>query len=150
MNTKEEKKEMKACSKTTKFVAFALTGLAVGAAAYYLFGTKEGRKTLNKAVDGVNGLSKTLKAQAEEGLEKAVKLANRAKEEYNKVVNLAEDASHEAMEKANQYKEEAKSLAKKGMDKAKDLKAGAKDYAKQAFEQMEEANRQAKKKVDKA
>ena len=119
--------EKKMCNKTTKFVAFALTGLAVGAAAYYLFGTKEGRKTLNKAVDGVNDLSKTLKAQAEEGLDKAVQLANKAKEEYHKVVHLAEDARQEAMERANRYKEEAKRLARKGMEKAKDLKADAQD-----------------------
>lgn len=121
MNTKEVKKEQKVCGKTTKFVAFALTGLAVGAAAYYLFGTKEGRKTLNKAVDGVNGLSKTLKAQAEEGLQKASHLASRAKEEYHRVLNLADDASHEALEKANKYKEDAKKLTKKGLKYAEDV-----------------------------
>lgn len=120
MTMKEEMKEKKE-SKTTKFVAFALAGLAAGAAVYYLFGTKEGRKTLNKAVDGVNGLSRTLKAQAEEGLQRASHLANRAKEEYHRVLTMADDARYDAMEKASKYKEEAKKLTKKGLKYAEEL-----------------------------
>uniref|UniRef100_F4C3R5 YtxH domain-containing protein n=3 Tax=Sphingobacteriaceae TaxID=84566 RepID=F4C3R5_SPHS2 len=120
MTMKEEMKEKKG-SKTAKFVAFALAGLAAGAAVYYLFGTTEGRKTLNKAVDGVNGLSKTLKAQAEEGLHRASHLANRAKEEYQRVLTMADDARHDAMEKADKYKEEAKKLTKKGLKYAEGL-----------------------------
>lgn len=132
MNTKEETNLKNTCGKTTKFVAFALTGLVVGAAAYYLFGTKEGRKTLNKAVDGVNGLSKTLKAQAEDGLQKASHLANRAKEEYHRVVNLADDASHEAIDKAKRYKEEAKKLTKKGLKYAEETAKDAKSKVNKA------------------
>lgn len=127
MNTKEEKNVNNTDSKTTKFVAFALAGLAIGAAAYYLLGTKEGRKTLNKAVDGVNGLSKTLKAQAEDGLQRASHLANRAKEEYHRVINLADDASHDAMDKAKQYKDEAKKLTKKGLKYAEDVARGSRN-----------------------
>lgn len=118
--------------KTTKFVAFALAGLAAGAAVYYLFGTNEGRKTLNKAVDGVNGLSKTLKAQAEEGLQKASHLANRAKKEYHRVLHMADDARHEAMEKAGEYKEEAKDLTKKGLKYAEDLSSEARSKVDEA------------------
>ncbi|MEH6306548.1 hypothetical protein RYH73_12900 [Olivibacter sp. CPCC 100613] len=119
-------------SKTAKFVAFALAGLAAGAAVYYLFGTKEGRKTLNKAVDGVNGLSKTLKTQAEEGLQRASHLANRAKEEYHRVLTMADGARHDALEKADKYKADAKKLTKKGLK-----------YA-------EEISKEARSKVDKA
>lgn len=118
MSTTAEKQNKKKCSKATAFVAFAISGIAIGATAYYLFGTKDGRKTLNKAVDSVNDLSKTLKQQAEEGLEKASELAKRAKQEYERVLNLAEDTGEEFLDKAEKYKKEAKSLSKKGLKHA--------------------------------
>ncbi|WP_051293408.1 YtxH domain-containing protein [Olivibacter sitiensis] len=114
----EEKKE---CKKSGKFLAYALTGLAVGAAVYYLFGTKEGRKTLDKTLKNVDSLKKSFQKQAEEGLERAAKFANKAKAEYYKVLDLAEDVSHEAVEKAKKYKEEGKSLASKGLKYAETL-----------------------------
>jgi|GEM_PF-127716 len=149
-NTKEEKKDMKACNKSAKMVAFALAGLAAGAAVYYLLGTTEGRKTLNKAVDGVNDLSKNLKVQAEEGLHKATKLANKAKEEYERVVEMMKEIGTDAAEKAKTYKGETANLAKEGLNKAKSLKDDAKSYAKQGLEHLEETSRTARKKVDKA
>jgi len=148
--TKEKETGMKTCNKSTKLVAFALAGLAAGAAVYYLLGTTEGRKTLNKAVDGVNGLSKNLKAQAEEGLHKATKLANKAKEEYEKVMEIVKEVGSDAAEKMRAYQHEAADLASQGMSKAKSLKADAKNYAKQGLEHLEETSRTARKKVDKA
>lgn len=118
MSKIEEKKQ---CKKTGNFFAFAVAGLAIGAAAYYLFGTKAGRKTLDQTLKGVDGLKKNFQKQAEEGLERASKFAQKAKAEYYKVLNLAEEVGDDALAKAKKYKEEGKHLASKGLHYAEDL-----------------------------
>ncbi|HEY0053864.1 MAG TPA: YtxH domain-containing protein [Pedobacter sp.] len=43
----------------TKIPAIILAGIAIGAAAYYLFATDEGKKTMNDLADTINDLADT-------------------------------------------------------------------------------------------
>src|SRR5690606_15979267 len=101
---KSFKKKDKMKNKSS-LLGFALTGMAVGAAALYLFGTKEGRKNLNCAIEGINEFSNTLKDKANEGLECAsdfaAKAKKMAKQKFEEGKSSFEDATDEIKQKGN-------------------------------------------------
>lgn len=140
MSNKEEKTPKS--KKTGKFFACALTGLAVGAAVYYLFATKEGKKTLQETLEGVNNFKDSFKKQIDEGLERASKYADKAKKEYEKVLVLAEDKGKDALVKAKHYKEEGKVLASKGLKYVEEASKEAQKY-------VTDASKEVQKQVDK-
>ncbi len=112
-------------NKNSSLIGFALAGLAAGAAAWYLFGTKEGRDTLNKAVDGFNEFSHNLKDRANDGLEYAASYAEKAKQKFEQGKNQFSDATDElkdrAGQKANRLKDEAESLGRQAGHSADNL-----------------------------
>src|SRR3546814_11093183 len=62
-------------------VTYALVGLAAGTVAWLLLGTKEGRKQMDRASDGIRELSKSIRKTTKEGIRKASEIAHRATEE---------------------------------------------------------------------
>ena len=93
-------------------VTYALVGLAVGTAAWLLMGTKEGRKQLHCASDGVRELSKSIRKTTKDGIQKASKLADRASEEIDNLRAQAKNKGKSTIDKADR-------LAKDGIDKAR-------------------------------
>src|SRR5690606_27173917 len=90
MNTINIKKRKMCMEKDrNSIVGFALAGLALGAAAWYLFGTKEGRDRFDRAVDGIGEVSAKLQQKAKEGMECASDLKGRAQDTFN---DIKEDA----------------------------------------------------------
>lgn len=57
--------------KKNGLLAFALLGLAAGAAAYYLLATEDGKRQMDKANKSVKGLSKSLKELSEKESKKS-------------------------------------------------------------------------------
>lgn len=125
------KKENCKMKNKSSLVGFALAGLAAGAAAWYLFGTKEGRKNLNKAVEGFNEFSSTLKDKASDGLDYASDFADKAKkkakkkfeEGKNKFAHVADDL----LEKGKHLKDDATELGRKAAHDAQSLAEDAKN-----------------------
>src|SRR5690554_1697845 len=113
MTTKKEKHNRKDMKMNTKnsIVTYALVGLAAGTVAWLLLGTKEGRKQMDRAGDGIRELSKSIRKTTKEGVRKASELANRATEEIDNLRAQAKDRSKSAINKADR-------LAQKGTDKA--------------------------------
>jgi len=125
-------------SKNSSLLGFALAGMAAGAAAWYLFGTKDGRKSLSKAIDGINELSSTIKEKASEGLECASDFADKAKDKAKKkfeegkrkfsdISDQVSDASDEIKKKGNRLKDDAEDLGRKAARGAEDLATDAKN-----------------------
>ena len=81
-------------------IAFALIGVAVGTAAYYLLATEDGKKTLDKANCGIKDLSKSLKALSKKESKKAAKLAKTVKSDLENLTSKVKDAGKQAVEKA--------------------------------------------------
>src|SRR5690606_29779090 len=92
-------------------VTYALVGLAAGTMAWLLLGTKEGRKQLDRAGDGIRELSKSIRKNTREGLDKAAKLSDRATREID-------DLRVQAKSKGRSFIEKADQLAKEGVNKA--------------------------------
>lgn len=90
--TKIIKKE-KTMSTKKNIVAFALVGLAVGTAAYFLFGTKEGRKQLDCAEDNFRKLSGSLRERTKEGAAQASRFAERAGRDIRDLAERVKDYS---------------------------------------------------------
>ena len=63
-------------------VAFALLGLAVGTAAYYLLGTEDGKKQLDRANDGIKSLTKSIKDLSKKEAKRAQNKLKRRKEKF--------------------------------------------------------------------
>lgn len=103
-------------------VTYALVGLAAGTAAWLLLGTKEGRKQLDRASDGIRELSKSIRKSTKEGLNKASKLADKATREIDDLRAQAKSKSQSAIRKADQ-------LAKEGISKANNAVKSAKRKA---------------------
>lgn len=125
----------------SSIVGFALAGLALGAAAWYLFGTKEGRENFDRAVEGIGEVSSKLQSQAKkgveyaseklhDGMEQASHFAETTKEKARDLVGKAEEsfssASKEAKEKGQALAGDAKDLADKAAKGARDLADDAK------------------------
>ncbi|GGC15653.1 hypothetical protein GCM10011386_04320 [Parapedobacter defluvii] len=92
-------------------VTYALVGLAAGTVAWLLLGTKEGRKQLDRASDGIRELSKSIRKNTKDGLHKASKLVDRASKEIDDLRTEAKSKSQSAISKADR-------LAKEGISKA--------------------------------
>jgi len=103
-------------------VTYALVGLAAGTVAWLLLGTKEGRKQMDRASDGIRELSKTIRKTTKEGIRKASEIANRATEEIDSMRAQAREKSQSAIKKADR-------LAKSGVDKARSTVKAAKRRA---------------------
>jgi len=69
IKNKLKKKSME--KERSSIIGFALAGLAIGAAAWYLFGTKEGRENFDRAVEGINEVSTKLQKKAKEKMDYA-------------------------------------------------------------------------------
>ncbi len=91
-------------------VTFALVGLAAGTAAWLLLGTKEGKRQLDRASDGIRQLTKSIRKNTKEGLFKASKFAEKANKEIDDLRTEAKSRSKSAINKANR-------LAKEGVNK---------------------------------
>lgn len=103
-------------------VTYALLGLAAGTAAWLLLGTKEGRKQMNRASDGIRELSKSIRKTTKDGMEKASKLADRASHEIDTLRKQAKNKGQSAMNEADR-------LAKDGIDKARNAARAVKSKA---------------------
>ncbi|MFB2117977.1 hypothetical protein [Parapedobacter sp. 2B3] len=114
MTTKEEKLNRKDKKMNTKnsIVTYALVGLAAGTAAWLLLGTKEGRRQMDRASDGIRELSKTIRKTTKEGIRKASEMANRATAEIDDLRAQAKRKGQSAIQKADR-------VAKSGVDKAR-------------------------------
>lgn len=112
-------------SKRSNLAGFALMGMAAGAAAWYFFGTKEGRKCLDKAMENLNEFSDTVKEKTSEGLERASEYADKAKSEakkkYAEGKGKLSDAAENVKGKADRVKGDAEELGRKAARKADDL-----------------------------
>lgn len=113
-------------------IGFALAGLAIGAAAWYLFGTKEGRENFDRAIEGINDVSSKLQKKAaekvdyasekiKEGMDSASGIVDKVKNRAGEVSEKFHDASAEAKEKGQQLAKDAKDLANKAAHSANDL-----------------------------
>src|SRR5690606_8631541 len=112
--TKKEKlnkKEMKMNTKNS-IVTYALVGLAAGTVAWLLLSTKEGRKQMDRASDGIRELSKSIRKTTKEGIRKASEIANRATEEIDHMRAQAKNKSQSAIKKADW-------MAKTGVNEAR-------------------------------
>lgn len=112
-------------SKRSSLAGFAMMGLAAGAAAWYFFGTKDGRKCLDKAMETFNDFSSTVKEKANEGMERASEYADKAKskakKKYAEGKEKLEDAANTVKNKANRLKDDAEDLGRKAAHSAADL-----------------------------
>lgn len=93
-------------------VTYALVGLAAGTVAWLLLGTKEGRRQMDRASDGIRELSKTIRKTTKEGIRKASEMANRATAEIDDLRAQAKRKGQSAIQKADR-------VAKSGVDKAR-------------------------------
>lgn len=99
-------------------VAFALVGLAAGAAAWYLLGTDDGKKQLDRANDGIKSLTQSLKDLSKKEAKKAQKLANRASAELDNLKSKAQAAFSKASDDADALKNKAKEAGREALDHA--------------------------------
>ncbi|MGV3762638.1 MAG: hypothetical protein ACO1NT_09175 [Parapedobacter sp.] len=93
-------------------VTYALVGLAAGTVAWLLLGTKEGRRQMDRASDGIRELSKSIRKTTKEGIRKASEIANRATDEIDTLRSQAKSKGRAAVKKADQ-------VAKSGLNKAR-------------------------------
>lgn len=125
----------------SSIIGFAIAGLALGTAAWYLFGTKEGRENFDRAVEGINDVSSKLQKKAKkkmknagdrvkEGMDSASHFAEKAKDKASKYGDKFreefQDASDEAKEKGSKLAQDAKELANKAAHSASNLADDAK------------------------
>lgn len=111
-------------------VAFALLGLAVGTAAYYLLGTEDGKKTLNKANDGIKDLTRSLKDLSKKEAKRASRLAQEAKEDLcewkSKAQDVGKDVLSKVSEKASDWAHKASETANRMAHKTEEITEKAK------------------------
>ncbi len=109
-------------------VAFALLGLAAGAAAYYLLSTEDGKKQLDKANSSIKSLTKSLKELSKKEAQKAERFAKSAKEDLdalksrakgagkavaNKVADTTTEWAHKAADAATKLANKTEEIAAK-------------------------------------
>lgn len=140
LNTKVNFKDMN--QERSSIIGFAIAGLALGTAAWYLFGTKEGRENFDRAVEGINDVSSKLQKKAKkkmkdasdrvkEGMDHASQFADKAKDKASKYGDKFrgefQDASDEAKEQGSKLAQDAKELANKAAHSATSITDDAKD-----------------------
>lgn len=89
-------------NRKNSIITFALVGLAAGTVAWLLLGTKDGRKQLNRASDGIRSLSKTVRHNTKKGIDKAAALADKATKEIQELRAKAKSSGSTAINKADQ------------------------------------------------
>ncbi|AIM35783.1 hypothetical protein ACFX5U_01645 [Sphingobacterium sp. SG20118] len=128
-------------------VAFALVGLAAGAAAWYLLGTDDGKKQLSRANDGIKDLTRSLKDVSKREAKRARKLASQASEELHALKDKAsekfDDLTHRASDDLASLKNKAKEVGRDALDSTN-------HSAKKLVDQVDDAVDTAKRKVDNA
>jgi len=117
-------------------VAFALLGLAVGTAAYYLLGTEDGKKQLDRANDGIKSLTNSIKELSKKEAKRASKLAKSAKADLENLKDRAKVAGRDALDKASS---KANEWAGKASDAAHNLANKAEDAADKAKSDIKNA-----------
>lgn len=114
-------KKEKAMGAKQSIVTFALVGLAVGTAAYFLYGTKEGRKQLDCAGDNFRKLSGTLRERTREGAAKASRIVDRAGRDISELADRVKDYSKGyldgAEEAVDKFTKEAEAKVKRATRK---------------------------------
>ncbi|MBE8719910.1 hypothetical protein [Sphingobacterium pedocola] len=110
-------------------VAFALLGLAVGTAAYYLLGTEDGKKQLDRANEGIKDLTRSIKDISKKEAKKAAKFAKTAKSDLEGLKARAQDVGKQVIDKAS---EKATDWASKASDAANKFSTKAEDVADKA------------------
>ncbi|GEM65175.1 hypothetical protein SF1_31570 [Sphingobacterium faecium NBRC 15299] len=128
-------------------VAFALVGLAAGAAAWYLLGTDDGKKQLSRANDGIKDLTRSLKDVSKREAKRARKLANQASEELHALKNKASESFDSLKDKAS---DELDSLKYKAKEAGKEALNNTNGAAHKLADHVDDAVDAAKSKVDKA
>ena len=121
MTLKKEKNNRKDMKMNTRnsIVTYALVGLAAGTVAWLLLGTKEGRKQMDRASDGIRELSKSIRKTTKEGVRKASELAHRATEEIDNLRAQAKNKSKSAINKADRLAKDGTSKARSAVKTAK-------------------------------
>lgn len=76
-------------------ITFALIGLTIGAAAYYLLGTEEGKKTLNN--QKLKDIAKSLKDFTKKECKKSSKITKRIKGELEDITSKVKAKGQEAI-----------------------------------------------------
>lgn len=116
-------------SKRSSLIGFALAGLAAGAAAWYLFGTKEGRETLDRAMAGMQDFSDQVKTRAKEGMEYASDVVDKTKRKAGEAYEKAETNIKAQAQKAKAH---GKSMARDVEDLGKQAASKARDMGDEA------------------
>lgn len=146
IKNKLKKKPME--KERSSIIGFALAGLAIGAAAWYLFGTKEGRENFERAVEGINEVSTKLQKKAKEKVDyasdKIKEGVDTASELTGKVKNKAEKLGVKFQDEFRDATEEAK---EKGKQMAKDAKDLVNQAAQGASNLADDADRRVKKHI---
>ena len=109
-------------NRKNSIVTYALVGLAAGTVAWLLLGTKEGRKQVDRASDGIRELSKSIRKTTKEGIRKASEMADRAAGEIDQLRAQATTKGQSAMQQADR-------MAKSGVNKARSTVKAAKRKA---------------------
>jgi len=86
---------------------YALIGLAAGTVAWLLLETKEGRRQLDRAGEGIRDLTKSIRKGTEEGMHKASRFADKASEEIRDLSAQARNKGKEAVRKADRFARES-------------------------------------------
>src|SRR5690606_20047584 len=82
------------------FIAFALLGLDAGAAAYYLLGTDDGKRQLERANESVKDVRNSSKEPSKKDAKRAAKNANSTSAELANLKTKAKDAGVRAVDAA--------------------------------------------------
>lgn len=114
-------KKEETMSTKKSIVTFALVGLAVGTAAYFLFGTKEGKKQLDCAGDNFRKFSGSLREHTKEGAAQASRFAERAGRDIRDLADRVKEYSKEYLDGAEEvvgkFTEEAEQKVKRAAKK---------------------------------
>ena len=130
MKEQERKRKMK---NQSQLAAFIITGVAVGAAAWWLFGTKEGRRQMDCAADNMRDIANSLRQKAKEGAVKAADLAGKAREEAQHLQDKARVGIGNLSEKLSSN---GKAVAEKAGDTVKKVADKAQKAAKKVAHQV--------------
>ncbi|MBP3943165.1 YtxH domain-containing protein [Sphingobacteriaceae bacterium WQ 2009] len=100
-------------------IAFALIGLAAGVATYYLLGTDDGKKQLERANEGIKDITNSLKGLAQKEGKRASKFAKRAVEEIDDIKEKAKEQGKDVLDKVNDSAQHLANKVDEKVDTAK-------------------------------
>lgn len=99
-------------------VTYALVGLAIGTVTWLLVGTKEGRKQLDCANDGIRKLTKSIKSKTKEGADKVSQFAEKAGKEIRSFTSKAKGYGEDYLDEAEEATKSALKKAERGVKAA--------------------------------